>query len=94
VSELPGLGPTFHECEHGQSGDQRLSSRYGVLAAVGGIALLVGILASFVWGVVAVIRGEPTWWVGAPVAVGALLFIVTALVATVLDETRKARLGR
>lgn len=79
-------GPDYHQCT-----DPPLSSRYAGLAAVGMGSLVLGVLISFGWCVVLVVTDERSWWALAPLAAGAVVFVVSALVAVVLDEFRKAR---
>jgi Na+/proline symporter len=79
-------GPDYHQCT-----DLPLSARYGVLSGIGIGALLGGMLGSFGWCVYLVVTDERSWWAVVPLAAGVLIFVVTALIAVVVDEFRKAR---
>jgi hypothetical protein len=79
-------GPDYHQCT-----DPPLSARYGVLAAIGIAGLLLGVLISFVWCVYLVVTDERSWWAVVPFGAGIVVFVVTALIAVVVDEFRKAR---
>jgi VIT1/CCC1 family predicted Fe2+/Mn2+ transporter len=66
------------------------SERHPMLAALGGISLIFGVLATALWLViVGITRAQFSWWAFAPVAVGLLLFVVTALVARRIDRSRR-----
>lgn len=77
-------GPEYHQCADGPP-DRRASKHHPQLAALGGVALIFGVLTSMVWALIAWGLGDLTGWAAAPLLAGLAIFVVTALIASALD---------